>query len=79
MKIKWNLPAFEEIRRLPAVRRDLEQRAEDIADACGDGYVAESGEGKTRSRAAVITATPRAMRDNAKNNTIIKNVEAGRD
>jgi hypothetical protein len=41
------------------------------ARAGGDGYIARSGVGRTRARAAVITATPRAMRDNAQNHTLL--------
>lgn len=35
MRVQWNFPAFEEIRRLPAVRANLGVRAQRIAAACG--------------------------------------------
>lgn len=77
-RIKWNRPGFEDLRRSPGVEGDLRRRAEAIAAACGDGYVAESGQGATRARAAVITATGKAIRDNATRNTILRNLGQGR-
>jgi hypothetical protein len=79
VKIKWNLRAFDEIRRSPKVEAELRRRAQRIATACGPGYVAVSGKGRTRARAAVITADQRAVRDNASNNTLIRNLDRGRD
>ncbi len=76
--IKWNVPAFEEIRRDPSVKSDLAIRADRIAEAAGDGYESSSTEGATRSRASVVTTTYAAIRDNAKNNTLIRAVDAGR-
>lgn len=77
MKIKWNRPAFEQLRRLPAVEAELDRRAEQIETAARDlsgvdGYLAVSGPGKSRSRAAVITSDVAAMRDNAANNTLLR-------
>lgn len=81
MRIKWNLRGFEEIRRAPGVKADLLRRAERIRDAAGgedDGFVAVSGEGATRSRAAVIAASRRARRANAKTNVLVRSIDAGR-
>lgn len=80
-QIKWRREAFREIRRLPAVKADLARRAEAIAAACGGedaGYVAATGEGRTRSRAAVIAAHRGAQVDNAVNNRIVRSLDAGR-
>lgn len=80
-RIQWNKAGFEALLRHPAVKADLFRRAEKIAEAAGGelgGYVARSGEGKTRSRAAVIAATYRARRDNAANQTLLKSIDAGR-
>jgi hypothetical protein len=76
--IKWNLDAFEEIRRAPSVKADLAGRAARIAAAAGDGYESSSAEGASRSRASVVTTTYAAIRDNAKHNTLIRAVDAGR-
>lgn len=80
-QIKWRRAAFAEIRRLPGVKADLARRADAIAEACGGedaGYVAATGEGRTRSRAAVIAAHEGAQHDNAVTNRILRNIDAGR-
>ena len=77
-RIKLNLKGFEQLRRSPGVKADLRRRADAIAEACGDGFVAASGEGRTRSRAAVIAAHTRARHVNARDNTLIRNLDAGR-
>lgn len=79
VRIKWRFKAFEEIRRDPAVRRELSERADRIAEAAGPGYVAEGPEhGRTRDRAAVVTETAAAMVDNARNQTLLHSLDAGR-
>ena len=77
-RIVWNLTGFEALRRSPGVAADLRRRADAIAEACGDGFVAESGQGRTRARAGVIAASGRARRVNARDNTILRNLDAGR-
>lgn len=77
-RIVWRLKAFEEIRRDPALRRDMARRAEAIAAACGEGFESSSTDGKTRARASVITATGNAMRSNARDNALLRNLDAGR-
>lgn len=78
MRIKWRYAAFPEIRRAPKVAADVAARAERVAAACGDGFVAQSGQGRTRARAAVITSTGRGIRKNAVDNTILRNLGRGR-
>lgn len=78
VQIDWNIPAFEEVRRLSKVADELHRRAEAIAAQCGDGIEAERSSGKTRARSAVVTTTPRGMIRNAKRNTILSNINAGR-
>ena len=77
-KFKWNMGAFQDLRRLPGVVSELNSRAQAVADAAGVGYVANDYDGRTRHRSGVITATPKAIRDNAKNNTLIKSLDAAR-
>lgn len=76
-RIKWRLPGFRELRLEPGVIADLEERAEAIAAAAGDGYEASAMAGKNRGRASVITADYAAMRDNAKNQTLLRSLDAG--
>lgn len=80
-RIKWNIPAFSEIRNAPGVLDDLQERADAIANAAGEGYEsrpAEAGEGKSgRGRAAVLTATAEARADNARSQTLLRSLDAG--
>lgn len=77
-RIKWRIAGFRELRLDPGVIADLGERAERIADAAGDGYEASTFEGKNRGRASVITADYDAIRDNAKNQTLLRNLDRGR-
>lgn len=78
--IKWKQGAFREVRVLPAVQAELEKRGERIADASGPGYIVRSGVtgGRGRARTAVITGDLDAIRDNAKNNTLLRNLDVGK-
>lgn len=78
VKIEWRLAGFEEIRRLPAVKANLKSRADRIAAQAGEGYEAFEGEGKTRSRASVVTTSMRAINSNRKNNTLLRSLDAGK-
>ena len=77
-RIVWNRRGFEALRRHPAVLANLRSRADRIAAAAGDGFVAQSGQGKTRARAAVIAATYQARRRTSKDNTLLRALDAGR-
>lgn len=80
-RIKWRRAGFPELRNEPGVLEDLQTRADAIADAAGDGYEsrpAEPGEGKKgRARAAVLTGTAEARVDNARNQTLLRSIDAG--
>lgn len=76
-RIKWRVAGFRELRLEPGVIADLEERAEAVAAAAGDGYEASAMAGKNRGRASVITADYAAMRDNAKNQTLLRSLDAG--
>lgn len=78
MRIRWNRAVFEAIRRDPAIAADVDARAGRIAAAAGEGYLASPHEGRTRHRASVITATAEAMVDNARNDTLLGALDAGR-
>lgn len=77
-RVKLNIGQFRALRNDAAVIADLRARAERLADACGPGYVAGSQPGRNRGRAGVVTATYAAQRDNAKNNTLIRNLGVAR-
>ncbi len=78
MRIVYRLRAFERIRRTPEVVRLLGQSAEAIAKGCGEGYVADTEQGKTRARGGVVTATAEAQADNAEHQTLLRNLYRGR-
>ena len=82
VEIKWNQRGLSLLLRHPDIKADLYRRAQAIADAAngGDdiGYLAVQGEGRTRSRAAVIAVTVRSRRHNAKHNALVRALDAGR-
>lgn len=71
-RIKWRFSAFEEIRRLPRVRAALKAEADAIRSQLGSGYVSDVGPGATRARASVVTGNGKAIRDNSRNNSLLK-------
>jgi hypothetical protein len=81
-KIKWRTAAFREVRTSQAAADLIERAAERVAEAAGDGYEVrgpqETG-GRVRLRAAVVTATADAALDNARNNTLLRALHAGRE
>lgn len=85
VRIKFNPEAFYDLRRASGVIGDLEERAKRVQEAAGGsaaGYETSSQQGAKRPegrwRATVITATAEAVADNAKNNTLIRSLDAGR-
>lgn len=77
-RIKWRVAGFRELRLEPGVIDDLGERADRIAAAAGAGYEPSTFEGRNRGRASVITADFDARRDNAKNQTLLRSLDAGR-
>lgn len=79
--------------RSAGVSADIASRASSIASSAtaatlaggsfdNPAYVVRSGEGTfhgtSRSYSSVIAANPASMADNAKNNTLLKSIDAGR-
>lgn len=80
-KIVWRRGAFRELRSLPPVLAELEDRGRRIAAAAGDGYEASSARvtgGRGRGRVSVRTATSAARRREARDHTLLKALGAGR-
>lgn len=84
--VKLNRRALREIMKSDPLELELFRRAEAIREACDpdghlgeDAYVAVSGKGRNRSRASVIAASRHAQNSNAKHNTLLKAIDAGRD
>lgn len=79
VKIRYNRNAFREIRLMPEVAAEVHRRAERIAGAAGEGYEAFPTQApRNRARAAVVTTSMRAIRDNARNQTLLRSLDAGR-
>ena len=82
VKLRWNMPGFRALRTSPKMLQNLQKRAERIADKAGPGFMAApvgvTG-GRGRGRAAVVAATRNANRKNAKDHTLVKNLDAGSD
>lgn len=78
-RIRWNNPAFEELRRDPVVAQELLKHAKAIEQRAGTdkGYLAVRGHGRTRGRAAVLTSNLESMKDNADNNTLLRSLGSG--
>ncbi len=91
---KFNPQGFYDIRRSPGVVAKLEAMAQAIADQANGasdlatdedegGYRTSSVQGQKnpqgRWRTTVITATEKAIADNAANNTLLGSLDAGRE
>lgn len=76
-KFVWNNAAFEAIRRSPEAVALLESKVDAAASAAGDGYVGSVVQGVGRGTlgraiGTVFTDDFDAIRDNAKNQTLMR-------
>ena len=76
-KFKWNTAGFEAIRRSPAAVKLLESKVDAAAAAAGDGYTGSVVQGVGRGTlgraiGTVFTDDFKAVRDNAKHNTLMR-------
>lgn len=76
-KFKWNPAGFEAIRRSSEAVRLLESKVDSAAAAAGLGYVGSVVQGVGRGTlgraiGTVYTDDFKAIRDNAKNNTLVR-------
>jgi hypothetical protein len=80
VRIELNRAGVRELlRNDPGIRSDLTRRAERIAAAAGDGFVAHSAQaGAHRARAAVVTETWEAAAAEATHHTLTRAIDAGR-
>jgi hypothetical protein len=72
LRIKHNRKAYRDLLKGPEVQKDIQSRVDAICDAAGDGYECAVNDAPTRARGAVWTATAKAMKSNAKDNTLIE-------
>lgn len=86
VKIVISHAGAKEILRSQGVKADLLERAERIRSSAiasdprltAEDIGANAVDGRTRARAGVVTATRKARSINAKHNTILKALDAGR-
>ena len=72
VEFKWKRGVFEQLRRLPAVEKELKKTADAVAADAGAGYESSRGDGRTRSRASVVTASAEAIRAESKSNSLLR-------
>lgn len=70
--------SFRKFLTSPELLPELQKRVDRIAAAAGEGYVGRVNPGRKRHRGAVITTTGDAIRDNARNNTLVRALDAGK-
>lgn len=72
VKVTLDIGAITELRKSAELQKICRELGEDIARRAGDGYEVYSYMGTDRCKTAVSTGSIRAIRDNAKNNTLLK-------
>lgn len=69
--MKLNIAGFRQLRRSPAVQAHLLELGKKVADAAGEGYVAEASPGKNRARVTVHPNTEEAAVESARDPHIL--------
>lgn len=77
-KIDGNRKGIRTLPKEPAVLKYLERKAERVAAVAGPGHVVDSGVGKNRARAVVITATYTAQKKEAADRNLTRAFNAAR-
>lgn len=74
VEIKLNTAEVGRLLRSDDVGNYLSEVAQTVQTRCGDGYDVDDYAAPTRRVASVFTADTNAMKDNLKNNTLLKAV-----
>lgn len=79
-KFKVNYQGVGELLKSTEIQNEVERRANNIASTAGEGWEVEPRMSAKGDRVAVVVFTndPKAQRDNAKNHTLVKSIDAGR-
>ena len=72
VEFQWKRGVFEQIRRLPAIEKELKKTADAVAADAGVGYESSLCDGRTRSRASVVTASAEAIRAESKSSSLLR-------
>lgn len=71
-KFELNYSGVAELMKSSVMIEVLRDKARGIQETAGDGYEVTSYVGKNRANVSVKTKTKKAIRDNNKNNTLLK-------
>lgn len=80
MKIRWNMPGFEDLRRSPKVEEALQAEVDNVLRRAGgetEGYAGGVEPGRTRSRGYVVTTTGESIRREARDHTLLRALGSG--
>ncbi|MCM3907605.1 hypothetical protein [Trueperella bernardiae] len=77
VKVKLNHDQFAAYLKSGPVAGLVGLHARQVAGRAGPGYEASTWAGDSRVIGSVITATPKAIRSNAKNNTLLRALVGG--
>jgi len=79
VRLKFNSGAYRALLTDAKILADLEERGQAVASAAGEGVeVLPVETPRRRAHVVVGTQTAQAAADNAKNNTLIRALDAGR-
>lgn len=73
--VELNSPAVRALLKSPEMEALLKEHADGIAARAGKGYAADTRQMGTRAIASAYTETLDAMRDNLKNNTLLRSMK----
>lgn len=76
-RVRLNPAGVRAMLKSAEVQAPLDAHAERLAQSAGSGYTSQPWPWTTRGRASVSTDTFAAMRDNAKNQTLVRTLGTG--
>lgn len=72
VRVELDTDSVRALMQSPEMQSILLETADEIRDRCGEGYASDCIIMETRAISSVYTENYTAMRDNLKNNTILK-------